>query len=87
MRLRSLAVCILSDTICSPFFEKVTLNLPGQAKPLTVTAKGAASAKYVHALTIDGQAVFSPVIRHEQIAAGADVRFEMSEVPGTWGGE
>ncbi|KAJ6579665.1 glycosyl hydrolase family 92-domain-containing protein [Mycena vulgaris] len=70
----------------SPFFDKVTLNLPGQAKPLTITAAGAASAQYVRALSIDGRAVMWPVIRHEQIAAGGDVRFAMSEVPEAWGG-
>ncbi|KAJ7342642.1 glycosyl hydrolase family 92-domain-containing protein [Mycena albidolilacea] len=70
----------------SPFFDKVTVNLPSHPKPLTITAKGAPSAKYIRGLTIDDQTVGSPVIRHEQIAAGADVRFEMSEVPETWGG-
>ncbi|KAF8169034.1 glycoside hydrolase family 92 protein [Mycena galopus ATCC 62051] len=71
----------------SPFFDKVTVNLPGQGKSLTITAEGALSAKYVRGLTIDGQTVESPVIRHEQIAAGADVLFEMSGVPENWGDE
>ncbi|KAF7354596.1 Glycoside hydrolase family 92 protein [Mycena sanguinolenta] len=44
----------------SPFFDKVTVNLP---------------------------AVGSPVIRHEQIATGAEIQFEMSEVPEAWGNE
>ncbi|KAJ7499911.1 glycoside hydrolase family 92 protein [Mycena latifolia] len=70
----------------SPFFDKVTLNLPGQATPLTITAQGAASAKYVRALSVDGQVVLWPIIQHEQIAAGGEVRFEMSDVPETWGG-
>ncbi|KAJ7775658.1 glycoside hydrolase family 92 protein [Mycena maculata] len=70
----------------SPFFDKVTLNLPGREKLLVITAQGAASAKYIRALTINGQAVISPIIRHEQIAAGADVRFEMSAVPESWSG-
>jgi hypothetical protein len=62
------------------------VNLPGHAKPLIITAKGAPSAPYVRGLTIDGRAVGAPIIRHEQIAAGADVQFEMSDVPETWGG-
>ncbi|KAJ7174646.1 glycoside hydrolase family 92 protein [Mycena filopes] len=69
----------------SPFFDKVTLRLPGRAKPLTITASGAPSTKYVRALTIDGRAVDSAVIRHAQIAEGAEVVFEMSGVPETWG--
>jgi putative alpha-1,2-mannosidase len=52
----------------SLFFDKVTVDLPSHTKPLTITAKGATSAKYIHGLTIDGQTVGSPVIRHEQIA-------------------
>ncbi|KAJ7124454.1 glycosyl hydrolase family 92-domain-containing protein [Mycena epipterygia] len=71
----------------SPFFDKVTLNLPGHTKPLTITAQGAPSAKYIRSLSIDGQAVVSPIIRHEQIAAGGNVRFEMSDVPQSWGDE
>ncbi|KAJ7303494.1 hypothetical protein DFH08DRAFT_903889, partial [Mycena albidolilacea] len=47
----------------------VTVHLPSHTKPSIITAKGATSAKYVHGLTIDGQTVGSPVIRHEQIAA------------------
>ncbi|KAJ6473124.1 glycosyl hydrolase family 92-domain-containing protein [Mycena sanguinolenta] len=69
----------------SPFFDKVTVNLPGQSKPLVITATGAPSAKYIRGLTVDGEVVGSPVIRHEQIAAGAEIQFEMSEVPDTWG--
>ncbi|KAJ6544363.1 glycosyl hydrolase family 92-domain-containing protein [Mycena capillaripes] len=69
----------------SPFFDKVTIHLPGHATPLTITAKGAPSAQYVRGLSIDGHPVGSPVIRHEQIAADADLRFEMSEVPEAWG--
>ncbi|KAJ7075748.1 glycoside hydrolase family 92 protein [Mycena belliarum] len=69
----------------SPFFDKVTLKLPGQTKPLVVSAKGASSAKYVRSLSVDGEAVSWPIIRHEQIAAGGDVLFEMSESPETWG--
>ncbi|KAJ7866986.1 hypothetical protein B0H14DRAFT_3133043 [Mycena olivaceomarginata] len=55
--------------VLSLFFDKVTVHLPSHTKPLTITAKGATSAKYVHGLTIDGQTAGSPVIRHEQIAA------------------
>ncbi|KAJ6506363.1 glycoside hydrolase family 92 protein [Mycena vitilis] len=70
----------------SPFFDKATLHLPGETKPLIITAQGAPSAPYVRGLSINGQAVGSPVVRHEQIAAGADLRFEMSEMPEAWGG-
>ncbi|KAJ7733323.1 glycoside hydrolase family 92 protein [Mycena metata] len=68
-----------------PFFDKVTIRLPRRAKALTIIAAGAPSAKYVRSLTIDGRAVGSAVIRHEQIAEGAEVLFDMSDVPETWG--
>jgi putative alpha-1,2-mannosidase len=55
--------------VFSLFFNKVTVHLPSHTKPLTITAKGATFAKYVHGLTIDGQTFGSPVIRHEQTAA------------------
>ncbi|KAJ7618567.1 glycoside hydrolase family 92 protein [Roridomyces roridus] len=70
----------------SPFFDKVTVKLPGQDTPLTITAEGAVSAKYIQSLTVDGEAVGAPIIRHEQIAAGADIVFKMWETPQAWGG-
>ncbi|KAJ7740527.1 glycoside hydrolase family 92 protein [Mycena metata] len=69
----------------SPFFDKVTIRLPGRATALTITAAGAPLANYVRSLTIDGRAVGSAVIRHEQIAEGAEVLFNMSDVQETWG--
>jgi putative alpha-1,2-mannosidase len=78
--------CSSLDHNLSPFFDKATLNLPGHAKPLVISAEGAPSTKYIRSLTIDGESVAWPIIRHEQIAAGGDVRFEMSDVPETWGG-
>ncbi|KAJ7227934.1 glycoside hydrolase family 92 protein [Mycena rebaudengoi] len=69
----------------SPFFDKVTLHLPGRRKPLTIVADGASSKKYIKSLTINGKAVDSPVIRHGQISDGGEVRFVMEATPQTWG--
>lgn len=56
-------------------------------KKLTITALGARSKPYVKSLRINGVLVEAPVIKHEQIANGADVVFEMSDQIEAWGNE
>ncbi|THH04809.1 hypothetical protein EW145_g5249 [Phellinidium pouzarii] len=75
--------------VSAPFFDKATLHLPGARRPLVITAQGAQSNKYVKSLTIDGMSVNSarPVITHAQIASGANIIFEMSSRPQSWGSE
>lgn len=75
-----------------PFFEEITINLPippssvSQAKRLlTIKAPGAQTKPYIKSLKIDGQDINTPVIRHEQIANGAMVVFEMSDTIESWG--
>ncbi|OCB85571.1 glycoside hydrolase family 92 protein [Sanghuangporus baumii] len=68
-----------------PFFDKVTINLPGAPRPLVITSKGAPTKKYVKSLTIDGIPLVDPVITHAQIAHGANIVFEMSDRPQAWG--
>ncbi|KZV62978.1 glycoside hydrolase family 92 protein [Peniophora sp. CONT] len=68
----------------TPFFDKITVHLPNAARPLVISAPGASNKPYVKSLAIDGQAVDSPIIRHEQIAQGADIVFEMSAGPQAW---
>ncbi|KAI5115924.1 hypothetical protein M0805_004036 [Coniferiporia weirii] len=73
----------------APFFDKVTLHLPGASRPLVISALGAQSKKYVKSLTVDGKPVDSinPVIMHAQIVQGATVAFVMSADPQRWGSE
>ncbi|KIL63321.1 glycoside hydrolase family 92 protein [Amanita muscaria Koide BX008] len=40
---------------------------------------------YIKSLTINGEAVTWPVIRHDQIADGGHIVFEMSDKPEEWG--
>lgn len=85
---RSFGILITEHAAASrPFFDKVTMHLPGAARPLVVSASGAQTKKYVKSLTVDGDAVDSqrPVITHAQIANGANVEFEMSDTPQAWG--
>ncbi len=69
----------------SPFFDKLTLDLPGAARPFVITSTGAASKPYVKSLTLNGVSVEQPVLRHEDIMKGGELVFEMSAVPEAWG--
>ncbi|KIM42607.1 glycoside hydrolase family 92 protein [Hebeloma cylindrosporum] len=86
----------------SPFFERITIDLNSRSSPtssspssssssssgkLKVTAIGARTKPYIKSLTIDGVKVDRPIIRHEQIAHGADVVFEMSDEVEAWGND
>ncbi|KAJ3492674.1 hypothetical protein NLJ89_g11184 [Agrocybe chaxingu] len=79
----------------SPFFEKITIDLdspssqgaPSPPRKLSITAIGARTKPYVKSLTIDGVPVNEPIIKHSQIADGAEVIFEMSEMAEVWGND
>jgi putative alpha-1,2-mannosidase len=72
-------------TIGTPFFDYITLTLPGASRPLTVVAKGASGGmKYIKGVTLDGVPLRTFVLRHEDIKDGADLVFEMSDVPQSW---
>ncbi|KAK4541621.1 hypothetical protein LTR36_007765 [Oleoguttula mirabilis] len=78
----------------SPFFETVTLRLPagaatggvgGEEHVLTITAPGAPTMPFVKSLKLDGVAVVSPVLTHQQIVNARCLAFEMAETPQGWG--
>jgi predicted alpha-1,2-mannosidase len=74
----------------SPFFDKITVALPpvpnGQEeRMLTITAQGAQTKPYVKSLAINGQIITWPIIRHDQIADGGEIVFEMSDKVESWG--
>lgn len=73
-------------TTCpSPFYDKITLDLPWATQPLVITAPGASSGKtYVAGLTVNGVPLEQPVIQHDMIKNGGTVAFEMSESPSAW---
>ena len=56
-------------------------------KKLTITAVGARSKPYIKSLTINGMSITQPIIKHEQIANGAEVVFEMSDQVEVWGND
>lgn len=54
---------------------------------MAISAIGARTKPYVKSLTINGKKVDRPVIRHDQIAEGAEIVFEMSDTIEQWGND
>ena len=70
---------------CSPFFDEVSIRLPGAPHPLVIKAPGASQKPYIKSLHLNGRPVRDPIIRHSDIASGGTLEFTMSSVPTTWG--
>ena len=72
-----------------PFFDKVTLKIPGSVRPLVISAPGAPTKKYVKSLKVNGLPVDGtrPVITHKQLLEGGNIDFEMSANPERWASE
>ena len=68
-----------------PFFDKVTIDLPGVHKPLTIISDGASKNSYVQSLQVNGRSVANPIITHADIAKGGTLKFVMSSTPQAWG--
>ena len=69
----------------SPFFDEVTIDLPSAAQPLRIRAPGAPRNPYIASLSVNGREVTTPVIHHADIANGAQLVFNMSAKPTSWG--
>jgi len=74
-----------SYVVGTPFFDKVTVELPGTNRSLVILAPGAATKPYVRSMTMNGRNVTEPVLSHEEIIGGGEFVFEMSETPQSWG--
>lgn len=71
--------------IGSPFFDFLSLSLPGAPGPISVKAPGASKGfKYIKSLTINGIPHHSFVLQHADVANGAELVFEMSDTPQSW---
>lgn len=79
-----LSIDILHDFLSRPFFEKVTIDLPGSTTPLVISASGEPHGIYVKSLTVNSAPVQVPIIHHTDIAHGGTVVFEMSTRPESW---
>jgi len=68
----------------TPFFESIKIHFPNAKTPLVISSKGALEKPYVKSLSINGKNIWDPIIKHEQIAHGGMINFEMSSQPECW---
>ncbi|WP_394821759.1 GH92 family glycosyl hydrolase [Pendulispora albinea] len=72
----------------SPFFETMTIRLPGAHRPLVILApRNSAQNKYVRAAWRDGRRMVAPFLKHGDIARGGVLYFDMADEPRPWGGK
>ena len=72
-------------SLCRPFFDKITIDLPAAKRPLVITAPGAPQDPYVNSVTVNGRQLDAPIITHADIASGGHIDFRMSSTPQSWG--
>jgi predicted alpha-1,2-mannosidase len=71
--------------IGSPLFEKMTLRLAND-KTLTVVAENNSNKNvYIQSATLNGKTLDEPVIRYDEIMAGATLKLVMGPSPSNWG--
>ncbi|CDO69451.1 Glycoside Hydrolase Family 92 protein [Trametes cinnabarina] len=70
--------------IGTPFFDKVTIDLPNAPRPLVITSPGASSKPYIKSVTVNGRKLSTPILTHADIASGGQIHFEMAAEPQTW---
>jgi predicted alpha-1,2-mannosidase len=70
--------------IGSPLFSKMTLKL-ANGKTFSVTAENnSATNVYIQSATLNGKPLAIPVIRYDDIIAGATLKFVMGPKPSAW---
>ncbi|THH21284.1 hypothetical protein EW146_g261 [Bondarzewia mesenterica] len=73
--------------IGSPLFDEMSLRIPGARSPLRITSLGAPTKAYVQSVTVNGEHLNDPIIKHEQIAHGGEIVIMMSSQPQEWASE
>ena len=73
--------------IGSPLFPKITLQLPAPYNnKITIIAEGVTEGyKYIESLTMDGNPITTPFIKHDDLVSCNELIFEMSDTPTDWG--
>jgi putative alpha-1,2-mannosidase len=71
----------------SPFYDRITIDLPDKPQPLVIISEGASNKPYIAALKVNGQLVKAPIINHSQIMNGGEIEFIMSDEPTAWASE
>lgn len=67
--------------LCSPIFNKITLNLPGNKKFEIICHKEKAKATYINMVKLNGQALTKDFINYTQIMKGGKLAIYLRETP------
>jgi putative alpha-1,2-mannosidase len=71
--------------LAPPVFEHVEVQLGGSGRTVTIEVPGAGPDRpYIAAATLDSEPLDRAWIRHNEIARGATLRFELAENPTRW---
>ncbi|MFI1092602.1 GH92 family glycosyl hydrolase [Streptomyces sp. NPDC020917] len=68
----------------SPFFDKVTLKLPGGHRPLVISSPGAGANPYVQNLALNGKQITEPFLSQTDLTRGGHLDFTMNAAPQAW---
>lgn len=75
----------LDYSIGTPWFEKITLNLDS-GKKFVIRAPGVSAKNfYIKSMKLSGDAREESRLRHDEITAGGELIFEMTDTPANWG--
>jgi putative alpha-1,2-mannosidase len=73
--------------VSSPIFDKVEIRLPQVDHVLTLIASESRNKQYVGGVSMDGEEVISPVLKHAEVLKSSSITFAMSDKPQTWGSD
>ncbi|OQP53674.1 GH92 family glycosyl hydrolase [Niastella populi] len=71
--------------LCSPIFDKVTLQLPGNKKLHIVCKKRSEGAIYIKQVKLNGKPFSRNFITYADIMKGGMLEIELQQQPGSWG--
>lgn len=76
-------VCPGTDeyVIGSPLFKKVTLHLENGKQVVIAGNNNNESNRYIRSMTVDGQAHNKNYLKHSDLMNGANIRFDMTNIP------
>ncbi|HYE64377.1 MAG TPA: GH92 family glycosyl hydrolase [Pyrinomonadaceae bacterium] len=71
--------------ICSPLFQRSTINLGGGRTFIIEAPETSATNLYVQSVTLNGRALDRAWLKHEEIARGGRLVLRMGAKPSAWG--
>lgn len=71
--------------LCSPIFDKMTLQLPGNKKLRIVCKKRSVNDMYINAVKLNGKPCNRNFITYADIMKGGVLEIELQQNPGNWG--